>query len=155
MEELITYRVDLLDAMESAVREITTAIANLAAENLHYPVQAGSGTPHYIIFHLRELEKQVFRLQLPRFIAEENLVLAVFDDQAWMREYYHADEPASAILDELAKLRHQELNWLRTLSPTQWSCTARHPWWGVHTVQWWAELQLDITFQHLKKLVIS
>ena len=86
---------------------------------------------------------------------EENLILAVFDDQAWMRHHYQMNEPASTILDELVRLRRQEVTWLRTLTPAQWSRSARHPWWGVHTVQWWSELQLDITLQHLKKLVIS
>ncbi len=107
---------------------------------------------HYILFHLRELEAQVYTPQLPRFLAEDNPTLPVFDDQAWMAIHYLPDEPATSITTDLCRLRSSELEWLRGVPPTGWSRLARHPWWGVHTLQWWVEMQLDESIQHRKRL---
>ncbi len=155
MDELIAYRKELLTALESVAGELSKAVATWTGDRRNRPIDPYENSPHYILFHLRELELKVFSSQLPRFLAEENPVLPAFDDQVWMHQHYRSNEPASAILAELASLRHKELAWLRTCSPAEWSRLARHPWWGVHTLQWWVELQLDWSYQHLRQLGIA
>lgn len=154
MEELLAYRADLLTALEGVVDELSKSVAIIPSDTWHQPVRTGSHTPHYILFHLRDLEAQVFALQLTRILSEERPTLPVFNDEAWMDSHYHAEEPASAILAELIKLRHQEIGWLQNLSPEGWSRPSRHPWWGEHTLQWWVELQVEYSSQHLKEISI-
>jgi len=152
MEELFAYRADLLTALGGVVDELSNVVANLPPSTWLQPIHPGSRTPHYILFHLRELEAQVFARQLPRILSEARPELPVFNDAAWMEGHYRAEEPASSLLEELAKLRQQELAWLRSLPPAGWSSPARHPWWGEHTLQWWVELQVEYSYQHLKEI---
>jgi hypothetical protein len=155
MEELMAYRENLLSALESVVSRLSKTVANLTDANQEHAELSESNTPHYILFRLREVEIHVFSQQLPRFLAEICPILPVFDEQSWMADHYHPDEPITAIMEKVAKLRHDELAWLNGLPVSSWSRLARHPWWGMHTLQWWVELQLDYSFQHLKLLTRS
>ncbi len=152
MEEIEAYREDLLSMLGGVVSTLIKAATSLPPEVWHQPVHPGLDVPHYIVFHLRALEDQVFTRQLPRILVEETPTLAVFDDHAWMAEHYRPDEAVSAIVEQIASLRGSELAWLRGLPPAGWSRLSRHPWWGIHTLQWWVELQLELSNQHLKQL---
>ncbi len=85
-------------------------------------------------------------------LVEDTPTLPLFDDQAWMAEHYLPEQPVADIMAELVRLRGVELEWLHELTPLGWSRLARHPWWGMHPLQWWVEQQLDGSFQHLKRL---
>jgi hypothetical protein len=152
MEELIAYRRELLSALDSIAAELTKIVNGIPATSWHQPYGRDSHTPHYTLAHLRELELQWFAVQLPRMLNESMPVLPAFPEKAWMECHYLAAEPVGAILVVFANARKLELSWLRKLSSSSWSCLARHPWWGVHTFQWWVELQLDLSRQHLREL---
>jgi len=152
MEELDTYRQELLSALEGVVIELSRTVGGLPYHAWQLPFVQGAHTPHYILAHLRELEEQVFSLQVRRILDEDSPVLTIFDDNVWVAGHYDPGKPARLILEEFTHLRKQEVNGLRVLPSEDWSRTARHPWWGVHTLQWWVELQLDYSQQHLKEL---
>jgi hypothetical protein len=152
VEELDTYRADLLAALEEVLGQLSAAVARLPALAWQQSIGPGLGTPQWILFHLYALEAQVFSTQLPRMLKEDQPLMPAFDEEAWMAGNYNADIPAAAVLAHLGELRRQELDWLRKLSPSGWSRLSRHPWWGVHTLQWWVELQLDYSVQTLKQL---
>ncbi len=69
-----------------------------------------------------------------------------------MTNHYDPDTPVQVILEEFTGQRIQEVSWLSSLPSENWSTTARHPWWGEHTLQWWVELQLEYSHQHLIEL---
>ena len=152
MEEIVAYRADLLSALEGVVNKLSKIVVSIPSKAWYQPFGQDSRTPHYTLAHLRELEDQVFVIQLRRILDEEKPMVPLFDDDAWMAKYYRVDEPALLIKEDFDNLRKQELNWLCNLPTTAWSRTARHPWWGVHTLQWWVELQLDYSDQHLREL---
>lgn len=152
MKELNAYRAELLSALETVVEEMAGKMDAMPASKLHQPLHGDSRSPHFLIFHLRELEAKVFIPNETRILVEDTPSLPAFDDQAWMGLHYAKQEPVRSIMDELASLRHQELTWLHKLSPANWSRLARHPWWGVHTLQWWVELQLEYSTQLLRQL---
>lgn len=155
MEELIAYRQELLSALQQVVDQIRKT-ANLIPTSAWYlPFERNSHTPHFILAQLRELEAHFFTIQLPRFTIETLPLLPVFDEFAWMASHYRAGEPIVDILGSFSQLRYQELIWLRNISPADWSCLARHPWWGVHTLQWWVELQLEYSQHCLSVLTPS
>lgn len=152
LEEILAYREDLLAALEGVVQKISEIVSGIPSEAWHQQVGSNSHSPHYTLAHLRALEGQVFAIQLRRILAEETPVLPIFDDEAWMAQHYQPEETAQAILEDFTELRKQELAWLRVLPSAPWSLLSRHPWWGVHTLQWWVELQLDYSNQHLREL---
>jgi len=152
MDEIEAYRKDLLSALEGVLIKLPKAVAGIPSGAWDQPFGRDSHTPHFILAHLRELEAQVFVIQLHRILDEENPLVPAFDDDAWMAIHYKPEEPALTLMEDFVNLRKQELIWLRMLSPAAWSRNARHPWWGVHTLQWWVELQLDYSDQQLKEL---
>jgi hypothetical protein len=152
MEELDTYRDELLFALAGVVDQLSEIVSVLPYNAWQLPFGHEMRTPHYILAHLRELEAQVFSIQLRRFLEEDTPLLLRFDDAAWMACHYKLEEPVQVILADFANLRRQELNWLRGLPAAGWSRSARHPWWGMRTLQWFVELQLEYSHQHLRRL---
>ena len=152
MEEIEAYREDLLSALKEVGSELSKIVAGKPSSAWHLLFGQDSQTLHYTLAHLRALEAQLFAIQLRRITDEETPLVPVFDDDAWMTNHYRSEEPALIIMEDFVNLRKQELNWLHNLQSAAWSRTARHPWWGVHTLQWWVELQLDYSNQHLEEL---
>jgi len=152
MEELLAYRSALLSALKGVIDELSKMVTHRPPDFWLQPTKSGLHTPHYYLFRLCALEAQVFTLQLPRLLAEDHPVLPVFDEAAWMSAYYQPAEPFSAILEKFVELRHPELVWLGKLTSEGWSRLARHPWWGEHSLQWWVELQVDCSYQHLNRM---
>jgi hypothetical protein len=152
MEELAAYRESLLSALTGVVDQLSEIVAAIPYSAWQFPFGHKVRTPHYLMAHLRELEIQGFSVQLRRFLEEDTPRVPLFNEAAWMASHYKPEEPVQAILADFANLRLQELNWLRGLPPASWSRTARHPFWGVRTLQWFVELQLEYSYQHLGEL---
>jgi hypothetical protein len=152
MDELLAYRQRLLSGLEGVIPELSRIAAAMPANTWQLSSEQGAHTPHYSLTHLRELDAQVFS-PLLRSIADQGTpLLPVFDDIAWMASHYASKKPAQLILEEFIYLRRQEIQWLQALPQASWSLSARHPWWGMHTLQWWVELQLDYSYQHLREI---
>jgi hypothetical protein len=152
MDELIAYRQELLSALERVISELSTIVGGASSKKWHRITEIDLHTPHQILAHLWGLEASEFAPYIRRINDEETPLLALFDDKAWMARHYKPKDQPRLITQDFANLRWLELNWLRQLPPSGWSRTARHPWWGVHTLQWWVELQLEYSRQHLSDI---
>ncbi len=152
MEELLTYRKNLLEALEGVVNELGKAAKAIPAAAWHTTTAAGQPTPHQVLAHLRALEAQAIAVRLRRILDESEPYLPLFDDDGWMEGNYDPNEAVSSILDDYARLRQEELSWLKDLPSAAWNRTARHPWWGVRALQWWVEQCLLVARQHLEQL---
>jgi hypothetical protein len=152
MDELLVYREGLLSGLERVIPEVSRIVAGMPVNAWSLSLERGEQTPHYTLTHLEVLESQVFNSNLRLIVDQGAPVLPIFDDIAWMANHYPTDKSAQGILEEFTVQRLQEIQWLRALPQSSWSLSARHPWWGVHTLQWWVELQLDYSLQHLSAL---
>lgn len=152
MEELDEYRQKLLSSLENVVEELSRLSIGLPPQAWYLPGEVEGQTPHYVLSRLLQLEAQVFNPQMRRIVYEDTPLLPPFDLEAWMADHYEPEKPVTLILEQFTSLRGQGVAWLRQLPVDNWSRTARHPWWGVHTLQWWAELQLEYSRQHIKQL---
>lgn len=153
MEELDTYRQGLLFALEGVITDLSKTMTAMPPNSWQHPYKYGSHTSHYTMAHLCALEAQFFNPVLHRIVEEDDPLLPLFDDPSWMANHYEPDKPVQMIFVEFATLRKQEVIWLSSLPLECWRNTARHPWWGLHTLQWWVELQLEYSHQHLAELV--
>src|SRR4030042_950756 len=104
MAELDAYRQDLLSALAGVVNELTETVAGIPSIKWHLPFGLDSLTPHYTLAHMRELEGQVFTIQLRRILDEETPLLPVFDGKAWMESHYKPEEPVLSIMAEFTTL---------------------------------------------------
>ncbi len=152
MDELIAYRQELLSALEADVTTIARIEAGISSQGWHRPLRDDQRTPHYILARLWVDEAHGFTPQIRRILDEEMPLLPVFDTEAWMASYYDTEEPARVMIEDFASLRTWEVGLLCGIPPTSWSRAARHPRWGVHTLQWWVEHQRDNSNQYLSQL---
>lgn len=152
MEEIDEYRQDLLSSLEAVSDQLSSRVAGVTSQAWHTPLDPNWRTPHYVLSRLQALEAQLFAIQLPRILNEDVPEWPLFDVDAWLVGHYDPQKPAQATLEEFVNQRQQEVGWLRGLPPAAWDRAARHPWWGVRTLQWWVELQLDYSRQHLSEL---
>jgi hypothetical protein len=152
MEELIAYRQVLLAELESIVEQLARILTAIPDTAWHKPFGANSHTPYRILARLRALEVHWFAIQLPRLLHESSPVLPACVEKRSMESQNQPEGYREEILEEFSRLRKQEVTWLRTLSSRDWSRVARHPCYGVHTLQWWVEYQLDLSQQHLQEL---
>jgi len=152
MEELLAYRQNLLANLAGIVSELRQAAVDMPDAGWHTPAAPGQATPHQVLAHLRALESQAIMVRLRRVLDEDEPHLPLFDDDEWMAAHYDPAEPVQSILDDYGDLRQQELSWLNNLPSAAWNRTARHPWWGVRTLQWWVEQGQLTARQHLEQL---
>lgn len=155
MEEIGEYRQDLLTALEGVAGELSSIVDGIPPDGWLSPITPSGRTRHYILASLQALESQLFSVTLHRIVEEEAPSFSLFDIQAWLGEHYQPGAPVNEILAEFCSQRRQDVTWLRTLPDGAWNCAGRHPWWGMRTLQWWVELQLDVSRQHLRELSAS
>ncbi len=149
MDELIAYRQGLLSALENVVPELSKTVEATPPKSWQIQSKTDSHTFHYILAHLCEFEAQAFNTLLRRIAGDGTPLLPLFDDHDWMENLYEPAKPVEVILEEFTRSLMKEVIWLRALPQDSWSLTTRHPWWGVHTFQWWVELQLSYFHKHL------
>jgi hypothetical protein len=153
MEELITYRQELLSALEEDIILLARVEAGISSQGWYLPLGSDQPTPHYILSRLWVEESQEFTTNIRRILDEEMPVLPVFDAEAWIESHYDPEEPAGIMIEYFASLRKWEIGLLCKIPPPSWSRAARHPRWGVHTLQWWVELQRECSHQLLSRLI--
>lgn len=152
MEEITEYRQELLSKLAGGVDELSGIVTSIPANAWHVLIAPDTHPPHYILAHLVELETSLFAAHLHRIYNENSPILSILEDDHRMMERYDPQRPVQELLEVFSDSREQEVGWLRSLSPQEWSCSARHPWWGLRTLQWWAERQVGVTNWHVKAL---
>jgi len=148
---LYDYRANLLARLESIVGEMGDAMAAIPESQWH-TVLLSDRSPHLILSSLCAVERLAYLPRLRRLIAEDSPTLKNFDPDRWQAEQYDPAVPMTTLLAEYAGLRESELQLLRPLPPEGWARVGRHPTFGRHTVQWWAERILEHSMIHLREL---
>jgi len=151
MQELAAYRNGLLSALEGVIPELSSLVEAFPSRVWQVSKKPGAHTPRYILAQMCALDVYTFG-SLLSIVDNDVPLLPLFDEIAWMSGQYAQGKPAQVFLEEFIQLRKQEVHWLRSLSPECWSRTARHPWWGVRTLQWWVERQLEHSLQHIAEI---
>lgn len=152
MEQLYDYRACLLDRIESIVPELADAVAAIPEGRWHQPLTTGGRSPHAVVVHLRDVEREAYLARVRRLLSEESPELAAFDPLAWEAEHYNRGEPMTAVLADYAGLREAELQLLRPLPPPDWTRAGRHLTFGARTVLWWVERIAEHSIEHLREL---
>jgi hypothetical protein len=152
MEELITYRQELLSALEADITLLARIEESVSSQEWYRPLGDDQPTPHYLLACLWIDDAQGFTPQIRRILDEEMPLLPDFDAEDWMADHYDLEEPAGIMIENFTSLRIWEVGLLCGLLPASWSRVARHPRWGVHTLQWWVEQQRENSHQRLSRL---
>lgn len=151
-QELCEYREGLFSALEAVTDALALTVGKIHPDHWHIPAQPGGYSPHYIMTRLLVLEEQMYAA-MERFLLDEDIqVMEHFDEVAWLAMHYNPEKPLPALLDEFMRLSKAQAKKLSGLTPGDWNRLSRHLRWGVRTLQWWVEHQLEVSRQHVREL---
>lgn len=158
MEELYEYRQSLVDSYAQFPEALRQAVNALAPDVWHTPFDPEQRTAHQVVAHLRAMERQVYLPIIRQIIAQQEADLTQLDHCSPLEISYRQQEALQEIVDEFAHIRAEELELLGSGSDPQlslsprWILSARHPFFGVRTLQWWVEQSLAHAERHLVQL---
>lgn len=151
MKELSEYRTNLIDKLATAADDFRAAC--LGVKDPYAPLEEGGWTAHQLAVHTRDVDKLVYGLRTRRTAMEDNPEFQNFDGDAYMAEYYDANEPLDELLEGFVVSIRELAENLHGLSLEAWSRESRHATLGSgFTLQTWVERNLAHIQEHLEAL---
>jgi hypothetical protein len=145
-----TYRTELTTRLRTATEDLAWAIRGLDSDQLAYRPAPEDWTIHEHLAHLRDMEQEVY-LPLLRWAAVPDMLEPRdYSRREWHERRYRASEAALAILDDLTRMRDEELAIYRDMPDYVWSRWRSEGRWGPLTCQWLAELMYRHVLDHLQ-----
>ncbi len=142
MKELETYRERMVRRWQAVVQHLEEAAAHIPPETWRAAPASGGMTCHQALAYLHDMEAQVIAPSIRILLAGEQTPLPPCPDMsAWLAQYRPGEAPQD-ILRAYARLREEEAALLFGRGEPPWSAQARHPRFGVRTLQWWVEASL-------------
>jgi len=152
MQELEMYRERMITHWREVVPHLEEAAARIPPEGWHAAPTSGGMTCHQALAYLYDMEAQVIAPAIRILLtAAETPLPPCPDMRAWLAQYRPADAPQD-ILQAYAHLRETEAGLLFRNGAPPWSVQARHPRFGVRTLQWWVEASLLHARRQLRRL---
>ena len=142
------YRQQLIDQIGATAEAFCTACR--AVREPYEPVEPGGWNTHQVAAHVRDVDAQVYGMRIRRSAGEDNPLFPNFDQEVWMAEHYHPDEPLDTILDELSASIAGLAGLLHSLPDGSWSRPSRHEVNGDFILQTWVERSLAHLKEHLQ-----
>lgn len=145
-------RVALLARYKLGYQEVAATVRGLSDAELDARPPVGGGwTPRQIVHHLADSE-MTSALRLRRLLAEEQPVLASYDEEAFARRLYYDDRPIAASLDALRAARATSAEVLERLSEAEWGRAGTHEESGWYTVETWLEIYAAHAHDHAAQI---
>ncbi len=152
MKELYAYRQRMLTNWQEIVPALEREVTSIPAERWHAIPPHGGWTCHQVLAHLRDIESLVIAPSIRSLLAGRDGALPPCpEDSAWLQGY-RADEAPEEIFRSYVAIRSEETGLLMQLDAPPWNASARHPQFGVRTLQWWVEASLQHARRHLSLL---
>jgi hypothetical protein len=144
-------RAALLARYKLGYQEVAATVQGLSEAELDAAPLAGDGwTPRQIVHHLADSE-MTSALRLRRLLAEEQPVLASYDEEAFARNLYY-DRPIAASLEALRAARATTAEILDRLSEAEWGRAGTHEESGRYTVETWLEIYAAHAHDHAAQI---
>jgi hypothetical protein len=150
MEELLEYRQRMVKKIAKAPELVDAAILRIKHQTIS--LESDGWNIHQVVAHMRDVNKHVYLPRLHRIIDEEDPMFENFDGEAWMAEHYQPQEPIHKLAAEFGEQCRSSADWLNSLPHEAWNRPGRHPAFGKHSLQWWAERTLAHIDEHLAQL---
>ncbi|MGH2610846.1 MAG: DinB family protein, partial [Tepidiformaceae bacterium] len=150
MSETSTYRVEIVSRLRSITDDLAWAVRGLSPTKSGYRAAADEWSIHEHLSHLRDMEREVY-LPLLRWATVPDMLDPLdYSRRDWHEHRYHADEPLSRIMDDVQRMRDEELLIFREMTDATWARIRNDTRWGPLTCQWVAELMYRHVLDHLQ-----
>jgi hypothetical protein len=142
-----TYTLRLLRAQS---HQVAQEINTLPADAVLWKPAPEEWSAHETLTHLRDAERQIFRVRIERMAGEDNPHLPAFDEVNYHKEHWNPDEPIQAILADFVADRAAEV---AVLEAADWSRPGVHAVRGPIDLNWQANYVLAHTWEHLSQIM--
>jgi hypothetical protein len=150
MSEVSTYRTELLSRLRSATDDLAWSVRGLNAGRLGYRPDDNQWSIHEHLSHLRDMEQQVY-LPLLRWATVPDMLDPLdYNRREWRERRYIPGEPALDIMNDIARIRDEELAVFREMTDVGWTRYRTDTRWGPLTCEWLAELMYRHVLDHLQ-----
>jgi hypothetical protein len=142
-----TYRLDILREQS---KQVVHEVGLMPNEALLWRPAEGEWSVQECLAHIRNIERQVFLVRISKVVKESNPFLPNFDEFAYHREHWRADEPVAEIMPDFLAARAELVGLLET---TDWARTGTHEERGPLSLDWLATYASNHTWEHLSQLM--
>ena len=150
MSEIATERAELLQRLRIATDDVAWSVRSLRGDELHYRPGPEEWTAHEHVSHLRDMEQEVYLPLLRWATVPSMLDPADYSRRDWLERRYRASEPLPQALNDIMRMRDEELLIFRDMKDTTWTRWREDTRWGPLTCQWIAELIYRHVLDHLQ-----
>lgn len=122
-----------IDQIAAAPERLAEAVAGLSAEQLDTPYRPGGWTARQVAHHIPDSHINAYcRVKLA--LTETEPALRTYEETEWAKLPDTATTPVEVSLELLDALHRRWVALLRSLAGADFRRTARHPSWGLITV---------------------
>jgi hypothetical protein len=146
-----TERTALIDRYRTGAAEVGAALAGITDEELDKsPAEADAWTARQVVHHLADSEAMAY-IRLRRLIAEDEPVIAGYDEPEWARRL-HYDRPIASSVAVLAAVRAASLDLVERLTDAEWSRSGTHSDSGAYAVDDWLRIYANHSHEHADQI---
>ena len=132
-------RIEFIQRIADAPSEVKAAVQGLTEEQLDTPYREGGWTVRQVVHHLPDshINSYVrFRLAL----TEDEPTIKPYNERLWAELFDARTAPVALSLQLLESLHERWVMLLRSLKPSDFSRTFRHPEHGARNLDWLLQL---------------
>lgn len=145
----VAYRAQLLARLRAVTDDVAWATGSLTHTQTHYKSDPEEFSIHEHVSLLRDMERQVF-LPLLRWATVPDMLDPVnYSRKLWRDLRYAPDERVAEILEDLNRIRDEELTVLSDMNDEVWTRYRTETRWGPLTCQSLAEIMYRNALEHL------
>lgn len=139
----------LVERYAAATGALAAVLAEIGPEGLD--VDPGDGwTARQVVHHLADSETRAY-LRLRQLIAEDNPVVAAYDEAEYARRL-HYDRPIDSSVAVVHAVRAASLELLRRLAPADFDRRGQHPEHSSYSIRTWLEIYSDHPQEHADQM---
>ena len=144
-------RDSLITQYKEGYKVVRDAVSQLSEADLDQRPASGGWTPREIVHHLADSETMA-TLRLRRLLAEEQPVIAAYDEELFARKL-HYDRPIRSSLELLQSVRSANGELLEWLTEEEWARAGTHSEQGQYTVEDWLRIYAAHAHDHAAQML--
>jgi hypothetical protein len=122
-----------IDQMAATPKRLADAVAGLSAEQLDTPYRPGGWTARQVAHHFPDSHMNGY-VRVKLALTETEPALKIYEESDWAKLPDTAATPVEVSLELLEALHRRWVVLMRSLTAPDFRRTARHPSWGIITV---------------------
>lgn len=151
--QLATYRTELAARLRAVTDDIAWIARGTSEDQGHYKPADYEWSLHEHLSHLRDMEQEVY-LPLLRWATVPHMLDPLdYSRRDWHDKRYKPLEPIGSIINDIQRIRDEELAIFRTMNDQTWTKFREDTRWGPLTCQWVAELMYRHALDHMQGMM--